>query len=196
MAEGIDVYPLLYAVTRQPELWNKHNTRCAHQESVHQGVDCITLRYNKYNAGEDFVEKVCSEIQCVNYPAFKDLPEALPFIMQLMKRVNGVHLGRVLITRMAPGTRILPHSDLLHQATEAFPDKIAPATYYDRYHIVLKSHPGSVFNCGDESVYMAPGEAWWFDNCVEHEVINNSVDDRIHLIMDIRSYKDDNYIPA
>jgi hypothetical protein len=33
---------------------------------------------------------------------------------------------------------------------------------------------------------MAPGEIWWFDNSVEHEVINNSAGDRIHLIVDVR----------
>jgi hypothetical protein len=36
---------------------------------------------------------------------------------------------------------------------------------------------------------MAPGEAWWFDNAQEHEVINNSADDRIHMIVDIRTSK-------
>jgi aspartyl/asparaginyl beta-hydroxylase (cupin superfamily) len=34
---------------------------------------------------------------------------------------------------------------------------------------------------------MAAGEVWWFDNTVEHEVVNNSADDRIVLICDIRS---------
>lgn len=195
MADGIDVYPLLYAIHRQPHLWNQHSTRTAHQDSVHRGVDDITLRYNKFNRGEDFVEKVCSEIQCVNYPAFAQLPEAIPLVFALMSRVQGEHLGRVLIAKMHPGTIIPIHSDIIPQATKAFPNKIAPAVYYDRYHIVLKSHPGVVFKTGDEEVYMGTGEAWWFDNTKDHEVINNSVDDRIHLIIDIRSHQYDNYIP-
>jgi hypothetical protein len=41
---------------------------------------------------------------------------------------------------------------------------------------------------------MAPGEAWWFDNGKgdvpegrpEHEVVNDSQFDRIHLIIDIK----------
>jgi hypothetical protein len=34
---------------------------------------------------------------------------------------------------------------------------------------------------------MAPGEVWWFDNSKMHEVINNSADDRLTMIVDIRS---------
>jgi len=78
---------------------------------------------------------------------------------------------------------------------EVFPDKIRPAEFYDRYHIVLKSSPGTIFRCGDEQVYMAMGEVWWFNNLIEHEVLNNSIDDRIHLVVDIRTYKND-YIPS
>jgi hypothetical protein len=33
---------------------------------------------------------------------------------------------------------------------------------------------------------MRTGEVWWFNNAIEHEVVNNSADDRIHLIVDIR----------
>jgi hypothetical protein len=36
---------------------------------------------------------------------------------------------------------------------------------------------------------MAPGETWWFQNAVEHEVINNSPIERIHLVIDIRTSK-------
>ena len=196
MGEGIDVYPLLYAIHRQPEVWNAHSTRKAHYRSIHIGLDDITLRYNKFDQGGDYVEQVCSEIQCVNYPAFAQLPEAIPLVFQLMNRVQGEHLGRVLIAKMNPGTIIPTHNDIIPEATEAFPNKIAPALYYDRYHIVLKSNPGVIFKAGDEQVYMATGEVWWFDNTQEHEVINNSADDRIHLIVDIRSHKYDNYIPT
>lgn len=196
MAEGVDVGPLLYAIMRQPELWNEYNVRTYHSQSVHQRIDDIILRYNKFDQGDDYVEKVCSEIACVNYPSFAKLPEARALIFALMQRVEGEHLGRVLIARMAPGMKIPPHTDIIDPASEAFPDKIPPATYYERYHIVLKSKPGVVFRAGDETVYMGTGEVWWFDNTVEHEVINNSDDDRIHLIIDIKSHKNDNYIPA
>ena len=65
----------------------------------------------------------------------------------------------------------------------------SPVEYYERYHIVLSGHPGSIFRAGDEQVTMLTGEVWWFDNTKEHEVINNSADDRIHLIVDIKVFK-------
>jgi len=33
---------------------------------------------------------------------------------------------------------------------------------------------------------MRPGELWWFENAIEHEVTNNSANDRIHMIIDLR----------
>jgi hypothetical protein len=30
------------------------------------------------------------------------------------------------------------------------------------------------------------GEFWWFDNRVPHSIVNNSADDRIMLVMDVR----------
>lgn len=187
LAEGIDGLSLLHDVTRKKNLWNSNTVRTSHPLSAHRVIDDIILRYNPYNPGEDFVEKVCSEIHCENYPAWDELPAAQGLIFALMSRLRGIHLGRVMISRVAPGVCIPPHTDLIPQAQKAFPNKTQPALYYQRYHIVLKSQPGVVFRCGEEQVYMASGEAWWFDNVVEHEVVNNSSDDRIHLILDIRA---------
>lgn len=188
MAEGVDIGPLLYAIMRQPELWNKYTVRANYAEkSPHRDVDDLILRYNKFEKGEDFIEKVCSDINVVNYPPLLLLPQARSLIFGLMQRVEGEHLGRVIIARLHAGAVVPPHSDRIPQAEAAFPDKISPALYYDRYHIVLKSNPGVLFKGGDETVYMAPGEVWWFNNTQVHEVINNSTDDRIHMIVDIRS---------
>jgi hypothetical protein len=63
------------------------------------------------------------------------------------------------------------------------------AEYWDRFHVCLASAPGANFRCGDEWVHMNPGEIWWFNNRLEHEVINNSGADRIHMVVDIRTGK-------
>jgi hypothetical protein len=36
---------------------------------------------------------------------------------------------------------------------------------------------------------MATGDIWWFNNRIEHEVINNSATERIHMVVDIRTSK-------
>lgn len=96
--------------------------------------------------------------------------------MNLMARVGGEPLGRVMVNKIKPGGCIFPHADTP-----------AHAAYYTRFHILLDSSPGVLFRCDDEQTYMAPGECWWFNNALEHEVINNSATDRIHMIVDIRT---------
>jgi hypothetical protein len=114
--------------------------------------------------------------ESIDYPAYAKLPEARGMIMELMHQVGGERLGRVMINKIKPGGRIFPHADTP-----------AHAEYYDRFHIVLQSAPGVDFRAGDEHVYMGEGEVWWFDNTQEHEVINNSAVDRIHMVVDIRT---------
>lgn len=195
LSYGNNFEPLLNAVLRQPELWNYAKVRTWHEQSAHRVVDDIVLRYNMFAAGEDFVEKVCSETFVVDYPAMDLLVQARPIIFSLMTMVEGEHLGRVFVSRMAPGIMIPPHSDRIPPAEEQFPGKIPPAIYYERYHAVLKSQPGVQFTCGDETVYMAPGELWWFNNLEAHSVMNNSADDRVHLVIDIAT-KRSGYVPG
>lgn len=195
LATGLDTSGLLHQLATQPELWNTHTVRTAHPRSAHRVVDDIVLRYSPFNSGEDFIEKVCTSIDCVDYPAWYLLPAAHPFVFGLMTRVQGLHLGRCMITRVSPGVEIPLHSDRIEEAEALFPDRVPPALYYERYHIALQSAPGTVFVCGTESVFMAPGEAWWFNNQLLHSVVNNSAEDRLHLICDIRTAHD-NYIPS
>lgn len=184
----VDPMPLLHALARNPTLWNGNRTRTMHPQSAHRVVDDILLRYNRYEEGDDFVKVVCADLTAINMPAFAHLSQAQSIVFSLMARVYGEHLGRVFISRMAPGVSIPPHTDRIPPAEEAFPDRVPPAVYYSRYQIALQAQPGIIFRAGDESVYMAPGEVWWFDNCVEHEVINNSADDRISMVIDIRPF--------
>lgn len=172
IASNVDVVPLLNAVMRDRALWNQNTLRTIHHNTAHGEVDDIWLRFNNV---ED-IEKVVDDTECINYPAWWSLPQARGIIFDLMRRVEGERLGRVLITRLRPGGKITPHVD-----------GGAPATYYDRFHVVLNSAPGCLFRAGEETVHMGPGQVWWFDNTQEHEVLNNGVDDRIHMIVDIRT---------
>jgi quercetin dioxygenase-like cupin family protein len=66
-------------------------------------------------------------------------------------------------------------------------DSGAPATFYTRYQIALQSLPGALFNIEDETVNFRSGDIWLINNKAEHSVVNNSADDRIVCIVDIRS---------
>ena len=135
--------------------------------SVHETEDALRQHESGFDQHEN-----------VDQPVFKLLPEARPLIFNLMAAVQGERLGRCIINKLAPGGVIYPHADTPTHAE-----------YWDRFHIVLASAPGANFRAGDEWVHMSPGEVWWFNNRIEHEVINNSADDRIHLVVDIRTSK-------
>lgn len=174
IAGGINVAPLLNAVMRG-NLWNANTLRTAHPQSPHQKVDDIWLRFNELpKPGEE--AKVIDDHESINYPAWFELPEAQNICLDLMRQMRGERLGRVLITSLASGKTIAPHVD-----------GGSHASYYERYHVVLQGLPGSIFHCGGETVQMLTGQVWWFQNQELHECVNNSADDRVHLVIDIRT---------
>ncbi len=179
IAEGIDIIPLLHAVQNHPELWDKENTfRNDFENSPHKETQSIWLRYNdltEYYA-DGCLDCAIEDLEAINYSAWELLPEARQIIFNLMRRVEGQRLGRVIITKLPAGKTITPHADT----------RGAYAEYYTRYHLPLQNLPGSIFKADDEQVYMRHGECWWFRHEATHEVINNSADDRIVLIVDIR----------
>lgn len=178
ISENEPIASLLAAVMRQPELWNQNDLRTTFQNSPHREVSDIWLRFNEVNDlnEENKSEKVIDNHESIDYPAFFLLPQARPLIFNLMRFVEGKRLGRVIITKLEPGKKVYAHMDSGDHAQ-----------YYDRYHIVLQNPNNSVFRAGDEILQMKAGEIWWFDNQAEHEVINNGYEDRIVMIVDIRS---------
>jgi hypothetical protein len=170
LAKGVNVAPLLVSINRQPELWDQNTLRTKHPKTAHGDVSDIWLMFNELEGD------VVNDIIVKPYPAFEKLPQARPILFDLMRLVEGVTLGRVIITKLAPGKKITPHTD-----------GGAPATYYTRYQVALQSLPGALFTIGDETVNFESGEVWLIDNKKEHSVLNNSRDDRIVMIVDIRS---------
>ena len=187
IASGIDVQPLLHQITTQSSLWNAEPIRSKYGN--HKDTDDILLRYNRFQPGDDPRDAVVSSIDCENYPAFSQLPHAMPIIFGLMARVQGVHLGRVFVSRLPPEASIPPHSDRDPATERDYPGRRIPAVYYERYQVTLRAQSGVVFCAGDERVFMEPGSIWWFDNQAVHEVQNHSTEDRIAMTIDIRPYK-------
>lgn len=167
MLENVIVMPLMNDIARQPVLWNANKARTTFEGTPHAQVDDILLRFGKPD-GDD--------LEAPDLPSIKLLPRAKDMALTVMQIVGGTRLGRVVITKMEPGKKILPHADV----------KGLYSKYYTRYHIALLGLPGSLFTCGDETVNMRTGELWWFDASEVHSVSNNSADDRVHLLVDVR----------
>lgn len=173
--------PLRLAISRRPELWSEDTYLRDYPQGPFGEVDSIMLRFPVKAVKETQAEveqhlSTHDPHESVDYPPYKLLPEARKIVMDLMAYVQGERLGRVMINRIEPGGRIFPHADTP-----------AHADYYTRFHVCIASSPGYVFRCGDEQVSMAPGEVWWFNNKLEHEVVNNGGDDRISMVVDIRT---------
>ncbi len=173
LAAGVDVLPLRHAIQRQPDLWDRHPQRQQMPGSPHAQVRDILLRFQDFQHATDVVA-IQSTLETVYFPAWYQLPQAHALVFDLARRVEACRLGRVMITSLPPGGKILPHAD-----------EGAYAEHFERYHIALQGLPGSTFRAGDETVTMLTGQCWWFRNTVEHEVVNASADDRIHLIVDL-----------
>ena len=173
IADGVDVTPVLRELIVQPELWNQNTLRTEHPDTAHSDVSDIWLWFNELPTNP---EDVINDIQTHPYPAWERLPSLRRLVLDLIHRVNGVQLGRCLVTKLPPGGVITPHVD-----------QGAPAEFYTRYQIALQSLPGALFNCEEETVNFRSGEVWWINNRVQHSVVNNSADDRIVCVVDIRS---------
>ena len=178
LSVNLDVLPLLYAVSRQPQLWDQHTLRTTHPGSPHGEVSDIWLRFQDltpYERGES-VATVTDEHESIAYPAWWALPEVRPLVFGLMGRVSATRLGRVLLTKLRPGCKIPAHVDS------------APhSVYYARHHITLCSPPECSFRVEDEVLTLRPGECWWVDNGKEHSVWNDGQTERIALIVDTHS---------
>lgn len=181
LSSGIDTTPLLLAVMRRPEMWKEDTYLRDYPQGPFGQIESIILRFppRTVHETEEALKQHLANFdqhENVDQPVYKLLPEARPLVMNLMHYVGGERLGRVIINKIAPGGVIYPHADTPSHAE-----------YYSRFHIVLKSAPGVVFRCDDERAYFEPGSVFWFNNKLEHEVINNSEDDRIHMVVDIRT---------
>lgn len=180
IGQGTDVMPLLAAIARKPGLWTADTYLRDYPQGPFGEVDSIILRFpvKSVKATEAEVADHLSKYdqhECVDQAAYALLPEARALVMGLMAYVGGTRLGRVMINRIKPGGVIYPHRDTpVH------------AEYWSRHHICLQASPGVVFRCEDEKVFMQAGETWYFDNALEHEVINNSDNDRISMVVDVR----------
>lgn len=184
LAEGVNVIPAQIELQTNDDLWNQHTLRTLTPGSPHREVDDIWIRMNDLTkcrqADSDPV--FVDHRESINYPAAARLPAIRQLVMNLMALVQGERLGRVLISRMCPGAQIGEHKDIGPDPTKWYDTQ----AYFSRFHVVLQGYPGSLFNCGDEQVCMRTGEVWWFRNDIEHSVINNSSEDRIHIVTDIR----------
>jgi hypothetical protein len=97
---------------------------------------------------------------------------AMPYARQVLAGF-GVVWSRSRLMRLAPGARVPEHADINYHWHSRV-----------RLHIPVFTWPEVRFHCDGQSVRMAAGEAWIFDNWRRHHVENDAAGDRIHLVAD------------
>jgi hypothetical protein len=95
-----------------------------------------------------------------------------PYLRQVLASF-GVVWSRSRLLKLAPFADVPQHADINYHWF-----------YRVRLHIPIITHPDVRFFCGDDSVHMAEGEAWIFDNWRLHRVANPVDAERIHLVAD------------
>jgi hypothetical protein len=172
----IDVRELNAQLAEHPELWGQFGWRKNNSQGVHAQMDDIWVRYNDIRKYPEPTEAFNERHVPIWYPAWRKLPALRDIVFPLMTAVEGEMLGAVLITKIPPGAKILPHVD-----------RGWHVEYYDKYYVSLQSQPGAEFWCGEEMINPKTGDCYRFDNRLEHWVNNDSDRDRITLIVCIRS---------
>lgn len=168
-----DVDGLNNSINSCEHLFDSHKERTSAVGTPHADVRDIWVRYNApENKGENFND-------ChfpVWYPCVYELPESAAIALGIMAQVGGEHLSGVLITKIKKGGSVLRHID-----------KGWHASFYKKYFVAIKNRKGARL-CFDAG-YIEPddGDVYCFDNSVDHWVENNSDEDRIAMIVCIRT---------
>jgi hypothetical protein len=98
--------------------------------------------------------------------------ETMPYLRQVLAGF-GVVWSRSRLMRLASGASVPEHADINYHWFSRV-----------RLHIPIFTRPEVRFHCDGQSVHMAAGEAWIFDNWRRHHVDNGSSANRIHLVAD------------
>ncbi|HEX5461879.1 MAG TPA: aspartyl/asparaginyl beta-hydroxylase domain-containing protein [Steroidobacteraceae bacterium] len=166
IAQGMDPKPALRELAERPELWEAFTVRQDYAGSAHRDTKMIPLR------GPTRLEDISDNLDSVDFDILRELPCIFDLLCRAAHTVQARDIGRVMAVKLLEGAAVTPHTD-----------EGRYARYFARFHLVLSSSPTCWFFAGGEKVNMAPGELWWFNHQVEHEVRNGGPE-RIHLIMD------------
>lgn len=168
ITQGLNVAPIYWALQRHSSLWNQHTSRTESKDSPHHELDDIWARFGA--PGVDASQPHDS----VWYPC-ADVLGIKPMCLDIMRGINGVELGGVLITRIPAGKECKPHIDPGWHARR-----------YEKYAVQITSAPGQEFCFEDQKLETKPGDLFWFDNQYTHWVTNPTEYERVTMVICIR----------
>ena len=98
-----------------------------------------------------------------------------PYLSQVLSALE-LPISRCRLMRLEPGAEVPWHDDRNFHWYRRM-----------RFHVPIVTEPEVAFACGDQTVHMAAGELWTFDNFRRHRVTHGGRLPRIHLVADTKA---------
>lgn len=167
----ISLAEVAHELHTRSDMFGANRIRQSFHQSPHAQVTDILMRGPDLDQG---LAEIHNDVWCEWYDGAHSLPACRVLVEDLMHTVGAMQLGRVIITKLGSGRSITPHID-----------EGDAAEYYRRYHYCVQGEPGNTFIIDNKAQQMRSGEFWQVNNRKVHSVINNSYDDRIHIVIDM-----------
>ena len=163
--------------------WDKdteaRNSKAKAGGNTNLDVRALMLKYKSTAAtGPGFVDYEKNDVETLN--------KLKPFLDEIISDAKNFYgyenlkLASILFTELRRGGIIPEHSDTGKMLTT-----------HHRIHIPLVSDPAVKFTLDHKDYYLEPGHGYEINNQLTHEVRNESNIDRIHMIIDLKEWKDD-----
>lgn len=150
--------------------WNLHAARLK-GASPHRECDDIWVRYQKSATRTD------GSFECDWYDVAEELPSIQALCQSVASLVESKDMGGVLVTRIPAGKQVYPHVDLGWHAC-----------HYDKYAVQIHGNAAQAFCFEDDSLSALVGDLYQFSNQSKHWVVNPSDEDRVTLIVCLRTH--------
>jgi quercetin dioxygenase-like cupin family protein len=158
------------------DLWDEHPQRRIFPNSPHSEMTDIWARFGDVSSGDYSI--LGKEHDSIWYPSAELIPCVKRVCLDIMSEVDGERLGGVLITKLPSGGNIKPHVDSGWHAE-----------YYEKFYVAIRNPEGCEFGFESGTIRAEDGECYWFRNNVTHWVTNPSKEDRIAMIVCIKTDK-------
>jgi Aspartyl/Asparaginyl beta-hydroxylase len=165
----LNVEPAFKALSKSIR-WNAHQYRTNDPASPHREVSDIYARYAPLTWQEPQPFKA-------EWYAYPELTAVLkPLAAAVYDYVDGIELGGVLITKIPAGKQVYPHVDHGYHATT-----------FTKVCVCIRANEEQSFNFEGQSLRTKTGTCFFFDNSYSHWVLNPSTEDRISMIVCVRT---------
>lgn len=169
VAQRLPVRELHDALLAQPYWWDSDTMRTADPASPHRDMQDIIIRWAEPGTDGQFPH------ESVWYEPAHHLP-VKGAIQAIADFAGASAVGGVFITKLPPFAMCKPHTDQGWHARN-----------YEKLALQVAANEQQAFHFVGESLVTKPGDLFWFDNANTHWVTNYSDEDRITMIVSVKT---------